>query len=68
MDNTRGRRDDREHDEAEAVFRVMLRPIASSLPFPGRRGRARSSREGTFAHPVHPVHPAEQAAGVRRHL
>jgi uncharacterized protein len=32
VDDTRGRRDDREQDEAEAVFRVMLRPIASSLP------------------------------------
>jgi hypothetical protein len=111
VDNARGRRGDREHDEAEAVFGVMLRPIASSLPpgffafmagtvlltvlelqwvpeaeggrlmllvlalivpleatsglfaFPGRRGRARSSLEGTFGHQAH---PAEQEAGVRR--
>ena len=48
--------------ETQAQFRVVLRPLASSLPLEesyqrtvlplGRRGRARSSLEGSFAHQV----------------
>jgi len=61
--------------EAQAQFRVVLRPLASSLPLEesyqrtvpplGRRGRARSSLEGRFAPQVH---QAEQEPGVRRQL
>ena len=61
--------------ETQAQFRVVLRPLASSLPLEesyqrtvpplGRRGRARSSLEGSFAHQVQ---QAEQEPGVRRQL
>jgi len=61
--------------ETQAQFRVVLRPLASSLPLEeryqrtvlplGRRGRARSSIEGSFAHQVQ---QAEQEPGVRRQL
>jgi len=55
--------------EAQAQFRVVLRPLEESyqrtvLPL-GRRGRARSSLEGSFAHQVQ---QAEQEPGVQRQL
>jgi hypothetical protein len=56
VDNTRGRRDDRDQDEAQAVFRVMLRPIAATLPL------------GFFAFMAGAAHPAGHEAGVRRQL
>jgi hypothetical protein len=63
-DGRRGHRPGADQRDAEAQFRIVLRPLASSLPL-GRRGRARSSLEGSFAHQVQ---QAEQEPGVRRQL
>jgi hypothetical protein len=55
VDDTRGRRDGRDQQAAEAVFRVRLRPIASSLPL--------GSFALTGAYQVTASVPVERAAG-----
>jgi hypothetical protein len=72
VDNTRGRRDDREHDEAGAVFRVMSHPIASSPRLRPSAFLARDRRAATglttlrAPRAARPVPPAAQVASPRR--
>jgi hypothetical protein len=48
----------------EAITRIVLRPVATSLPL-GRRGRARTSLEGDLGHQIE---QAETEPGIRRQL